>query len=85
MEGQSPYRDIFNRPNLAIAQKDHEVKSPGPDVAKYRGKILPDLVGPMPEYVPLYAPYDPSAEHVNFTTTFNERYVGNQATGNVYG
>lgn len=53
-------------------------------VAKYRGKSLPEHITPMPEYVPIYTPYDPSAEHVNFTTTFNERYIGNQARGNVF-
>lgn len=90
MEGQSPDRDIFNRPRpvkVDFQDLSLEVKSPGIEdtITKYRGKSMPDIGVPPPEYVPIYAPYDPSYEHVNFTTTFNERYIGNQATGNVYG
>lgn len=90
MEGQSPDRDIFNRPKpvkVDFQDPSLEVKSPGIEdtITKYRGKSMPDILGAIPEYVPIYAPYDPSYEHVNFTTTFNERYIGNQATGNVYG
>lgn len=69
MEGQSLDRDIFNRP--IKLKLDPGEKIPPKDEFLY---VPADSI----------IPYDQSAEHINFTTTFNERYVDNQAKGNVF-